>query len=593
MENKSNITIEDISKNETQNSEDHESNPTSNNLHSRDFQKAWSKKLIIISYIILIFTTFVESFAADSTVALSSYATSSFNNHTLISTAQVVYKITAVCGYPILAKLADLLGRGEGFGLTVSCYSLAYILFATCKNGAGYIVGEVFFAIGRIGFKLFQQVFLADTTNLLNRGIWSTLPNAISGVPSTYAGSYIQDAFLEHSTWRWAYGCFAIVLGVCVIPLTTIMIIIDHKAKAKGLRKSPKILENIDKNQPWWKSLLQILGFEIDIIGGILLVLGTALFFIPFTLTGNATPYRWSEGRLIAMIAIGFIIIIGFIIWNFSSKHKPLRNRSPFIPSQSLASRTIIVILIMTALDAMENSAFNVYFSTVLQVGGYYSAGQATRIDNAKKISIDIGSVITGILMKYTHHTKVYVFIGVPLLILGHGLLVYFMNRNGVMERTILLYMMEIFTGVGRAFYQCALQVTIQAIAGVNGIAMSTGIFFCFQIIGALIGTAIAGGIWNEILIKKLNKYLPLEERKNTTKIFKSIKVAMSYEKGSIERDAISLSYRETIQIIGYVALGLIGPMLILMFFVKEVKLDEKRDVYSSDEEEISENKNE
>lgn len=554
---------------------------TSENSTNSQFHNAWSKSLLYTAYGILILTTFVESFAADSTSSLNSFATSSFNNHSLISTAQVVYKITAVCGYPLLAKVADLLGRGEGFGLTVLSYALAYVLFATCKNGASYVVAEIFFALGRIGFKLFQQIFLADTTTLVNRAIWSTLPNAISGVPSSYAGSYIQDAFLEKSSWRWAYGSFAIILGVCTIPLTITMLIVDHKAKAKGVRKSPKVLQNLRAKAK------HLLIYELDIIGGVLLVFGIALFFIPFTLTGKQAPYRWSEGRLIAMIVVGFLIIVGFITWNAMSKHKPFKGRIPFIPPQSLSYTTIIITLIMVALDACENSTFNTYFSTVLQVGGYYTAGQATRIDNAKKISIDIASVITGVLMKFTHRTKVFVLVGVPVLIIGHGLLVWFMNRDGVMERTILLYVMEIFTGVGRALYQCSLQVTIQGIAGVGGIAMSTGFFLAFSMVGSLIGNAIAGGIWNELLLDKLQKYLPIVEKKNATKIYKSINVALKYQKGSIERIAISKAYRETIQIIGYTALGIIGPMLVLMFFVREVKLDDKRDIYGSDTESI------
>lgn len=48
-------------------------------------------------------------------------------------------------------------------------------------------------------------------------------------------------------------------------------------------------------------------------------------------------------------------------------------------------------------------------------------------------------------------------------------------------------------------------------------------------------------------------------------------------------RDAISRAYRETLQIIGYTGLGIIAPMLVLMFFVREVKLTEKHDAYGSD----------
>ncbi|KAK7681326.1 hypothetical protein QCA50_015714 [Cerrena zonata] len=177
-------------------------------------QKAWNKKLIWTAYVIVIATAFIEAFANDSTSSLDSYATSSFNAHSLIATVAVVYKITAICSYPILAKIADLLGRGEGFTIAVILYTLAYVLYASCTNVETYVAGEIFFSIGKTGYRIFQQIFIADTTSLINRGLLSQLPNAIGAIPSLYAGTYVMDSFLEHSTWRWGYGCFAIVLGL-------------------------------------------------------------------------------------------------------------------------------------------------------------------------------------------------------------------------------------------------------------------------------------------------------------------------------------------------------------------------------------------
>ncbi len=552
------------------------------NQNKQVYETAWPKKLLYIAYAGLIFTALVENFAADSTKNLDSYATSSFNAHSLIATAAVVYKISAICAYPILAKLADLLGRGEGFGLAIFLYTVAYILYAACGNVETYIIAEIFYAIGRNGYRVFQQIFIADTTSLINRGIWSQLPGALTAVPSLYAGSEVMDAFLEHSTWRWGYGCFAIIIGVSMIPLTLIMTILDKRAKKLGQRKEIQVLKNLPQGSIW-KKTYHLLFVELDVLGGVLLIVGFALFFIPFTLTGKQSSYRWHEGKLIAMLVIGFITFWCFVAWNALYKHKPIPNRKPFVPPQSLTNKTVIIVLVMVALDLCENSSFATYFSTVLQVGGYYTAGEATRIDNSKKATIDIASVICGLLMKYTKRSKIYVMIGVPFLVLGHGLLVYFMNRDGKLEKTVLLIVMEVFIGLGRGFYQCGLQVTIQAIAGVDGIAMSTAFFMAFNSVGSLIGSAIAGGIWNSVLLNKLEKYLPTDSKSKATSIYKSIKVAKSFKKGTPERIAISKAYRETIQIIGYTGLGIIAPMLILMFLIKEVKLTDKRDIYEGD----------
>ncbi len=360
------------------------------------------------------------------------------------------------------------------------------------------------------------------------------------------------------------------------------MLIMDRKVKKAGERKQIAIFKDIPDGS-WYKKAFHVIFIELDLLGGALLLTGFAVFFVPLTLTGSKSSYKWHEPRLIAMIVVGFVIFCMFLVWNFSFKTRPFPNRKPFVPAQSFANKTIIIILLLNALDICENSSFATYFATTLQVGGYYTAGQASRIDNAKKVTVEIASILTGLAMKYTKRSKIFVLGGIPLVILGHGLLVYFMDRHGVMESTIRLNVMEIFIGFGRGMYQSATQVLIQAIAGVEGVAMSTAFFLAFQSIGSLIGSAIAGGIWNSIILRKLDKYLPPKEKKNAKKIFKSIKVAMSYKKHTPTRDAISRAYRETLQIIGYTGLGIIAPMLVLMFFVREVKLTEKHDAYGSD----------
>lgn len=546
-------------------------------------EKAWSKKLIWIAYIIVILTAFIENFANDSTSSLDSYATSNFDAHSLIATVAVVYKITAIISYPILAKIADILGRGEGFSLAVVLYTLAYVLYASCQNVQTYVGAEIFFAIGKTGYRIFQQIFIADTSSLINRGILSQLPNAIGAIPSLYAGTYVMDSFLEHSTWRWGYGCFAIVLGCSLIPLAVVMFYLDRRAKKSGERKQIKIMENIDRTLPWYKQAYKVLFVELDIFGGILMLCGMALFFIPFTLTGKSSSYRWHEGRLIAMLVVGFVVFVAFLFWNIKFAKKP------FVPITTLKSKSAVIIIILVALDLCENSSFATYFITVLQVSGYHTAGSATRIDRAKKVNVDIFNVVGGLLMKYTKRSKIYALIGIPLVVLGHGLLVWFMWRNDQVEKDSLLIMAEVFIGAGRGLYQCALQVIIQAIAGIEGVAMSTAFFLAFQSVGSLIGSAIAGGIWNSVILNKLNKYLPEENKDMATKIYKSIVVAQKFKKGTETRDAIARAYSETIQIIGWTGLGIIAPMLVLMWFIKEVKLTDKKDIYSDSDETLAE----
>lgn len=72
------------------------------------------------------------------------YALSSFNQLSIgaaLSTAGII--IFAVVKPPI-AKLSNIIGRGETYCFTVSCYVLSYILFASSKSFAPYAAAYVF-----------------------------------------------------------------------------------------------------------------------------------------------------------------------------------------------------------------------------------------------------------------------------------------------------------------------------------------------------------------------------------------------------------------------------------------------------------------
>lgn len=549
--------------------------------HNKEvYRKSWSRNLLILAYAILIFTAFVETFAGDSTSGLDSYATSNFNAHALISTAAVVYKITAIVSYPLMAKLSDFFGRAEGFAFGILVYTMSYVLYAACQNVSSYVAAELLYAVGRVGYRIFQQIFIADTTSLIDRGLWSQLPDAIAAVPSLYIGSIIQDAIMDHSTWRWGYGMWSIILSVSCFPLIGIMYYMDRRAKQTGEVKIYKILQGLPEGR-WYTKTFWFLYDKLDIVGCALMTAGLALFFIPLSMTGKSSPYKWHEAKLIAMLVVGGVLFGLFVFWNSRMA------RTPFVPKQALNNPTMILACVMVALDWCTNSSFSTYFKTALQVGAYTSVGEASRIDNSKKACLQIFSIVGGLMMKYYKKTKLMVYIGVPMYLLGHGLLVHFVYNNGGTSSKPLLYMAEVFIGAGRGIYQTSLQVSIQAIAGAHGIPMSTAFFLAFNSVGSLIGSCIAGGVWNTIVLRKLRKYLPEEDVSKATKIYKSIKVALKYKKGTETRDAIARAYLETVQLIGWIGLGVIAPNLILMLFVRNVKLTDKADIYDTDSESV------
>ncbi|KAF7554330.1 hypothetical protein G7Z17_g2945 [Cylindrodendrum hubeiense] len=541
-------------------------------------RQSWTRKDLIIAFSGLFATTFIISFLKYSTKVYDAYATSAFAKHSALTTANVVSTIIGLVTYPIMAKFANVFGRAEGLTASIFCLVLSQIMYAGCQNIGTYIAGGIFESIGDTGYSIMQQVFIADTTSLINRGLWSSLPESVASIPTLYLGSIVGDSVLKHSTWRWGYGMWALIIPFCSAPLITTLYILQRRARKNGFRREKSWAAG-DKSESFGKRLINVLWIDLDILGALLLVIGLGLALIPLSLTGSKNSDRWDQGSYIAMLVIGVLVIGVFFFWD--AKYAQV----PFMPFRMIKERTVIAACILSMLDFFHYSCFTIFFPSYLQVAGGFAPGHATRIDNALRVAFQIGSVFVGILMKYTKRSQIYVFIGVPLVVLGQGLQIYFVNMNGDSANEASFVTAKSLVGVGRAFYQTAAQVSIQAIVAKEDVPVVTGVYFAAMNFGGAIGTSVSGAIWNNLLPKKLNKYLPENAKAQAMAIYKSIVVAQKYAKGTPVRAGIDKAYRETQQLLAIAATAALVPMLLIMFALKTV------DLSKDEEENMDENK--
>lgn len=87
---------------------------------------------------------------------------------------------------------------------------------------------------------------------------------------------------------------------------------------------------------------------------------------------------------------------------------------------------------------------------------------------------------------------------------------------------------------------------------------------------------SISGAIWRNTLPDKLVAYLPEENQVNATRIFQDIRTARGYLPGSPAREAVNRSYNESQMILAIVATCFCVPNLVIMFFMKNLKLGEE-----------------
>ncbi|KAI0461095.1 hypothetical protein LJB42_001426 [Komagataella kurtzmanii] len=388
---------------------------------------------------------------------------------------------------------------------------------------------------------MMEKVFVADTTQILNRGLWTALPTAVASIPTLYISSIVAEKVLDHSTWRWGYGMWAIITPVSLAPLIFIMWRLDRKAQKYGITHNIKASFNLPEGS-WYKKLGHLLYVELDIVGGLLMLAGLSLFFLPFTFTSSASILDWDEATTIVPLVLGFVVLGEFVFWVFSK----------------FPQRPFISVI-----------------------------GEAARITRASRVCQLVGSVLVGLLIKYTRTAKIFMISGISLIVITQGFFCYLSDHNGQFGSELHWTVIQVFEGFGRGFYNIPTMISVQANSDPSQIAPSIAMFTMSSLMGAVIGNSIAASVWNELVIKRLTQYLPEGSKSSATSIFGSIKVALGYKQGTPEREAIDRAYREVLQKQGYISLGFLLPALIIVFFIKGFDPTQRTSVNVDDNGEV------
>lgn len=229
-----------------------------------------------------------------------------------------------------MSKVADVFGRLEAFSFTVLLYVIGYIQMAGANNVKTYASAQIFYSAGSQGLQILQQIFVADTTDLLNRALFSTIFD-IPFLVTVWVGSPIAQRILAHSTWRWGYGIWAIILPAVFLPLALSLFMNQRKASKMGILP-PSPLKGMSAG-----STIKSLWYDLDLFGLLLFSAAVSLILIPLTLAARAKG-GWSNGSIIAMIVIGGVCLVIFPFWERSKKLAP----QAFFPRELFRERTVL-----------------------------------------------------------------------------------------------------------------------------------------------------------------------------------------------------------------------------------------------------------
>ncbi|KAM0330506.1 hypothetical protein ACHAQA_003452 [Verticillium albo-atrum] len=483
----------------------------------------WTKSYLAACLILIWLLFLTNGFRLSILSGLSPYVTSDFQLHSLLTVIGIVSSAMTAAVYIPMAKMLDIWGRAEGFLLMIGFATLGLVLMAVSENLATFCAAQVFYSVGFGGAIYTVCVLAADATNLRNRGLafaFTSSPYMITA----FAGSKAAEGFNAFN-WRWGFGCMAIILPIVTFPLFGVLKLNLRKAEKSGL---------INTKEKSGRTITQKIWFgikEFDALGVILFAGGLTVFLLPFTLARSA-PNGWSTDYIIAMIVVGFLTLVAFVLYQMY--WSPV----PFLNHKFLTDRTLVAACLIDFTYQMSYSSWNSYFTSFLQVVNNLSVSEAGYVNSTFQVVSGVLLFLVGYLIRRTGRFRWLFFVAVPFYILGLGLMIHFRRPNGEIGYIV---MCQIFTSVGGAIFILGMQIAVLAAVDHQHVAAALALLFVSGGVGGAVGSTISGAIWTNTFLPALQRYLP--EGVDALTIYGDLVTQLSYPVGSPERLAIQQAY--------------------------------------------------
>ncbi|WVO19791.1 uncharacterized protein IAS62_001081 [Cryptococcus decagattii] len=516
----------------------------------------WGPKSQWFLFIGIALSSYIYSLDGVTTWQYLSYATSYVLDHSVSGTISTANAIIIAVGKPLMAKLADVVGRGETFIIVTILYVVGYIVIATANDVGQIAGGQVIYSFGYTGLQMLQQIIIADMTTLRWRGAVSGLVSA-PFIINNFVSAEIAEGVLPN--WRWGYGMFAILVPVALSPIIIALMWAQHKA-AKQLKirySRPPIKVGI------WVTIREAC-LEMDFIGLVLIATSLALILLPLGLAPSASK-GWKNPSMIVMIIIGGLLFPVFLFYESKFPRKPV------LPMRWLKRGPILGSCLIGFFDFVSFYLQYTYLYSYVYVTEDWSYRNLTYFSSAQSLALTIFGIMAGFIMFATRRFKWMLFVGLLIRLLGVGLMLKARSPSG---NTAELVMCQILQGMGGGAAATAIQVSAQAAVAHVDVATVTAVVLLITEVGNSVGSAAAAGIWASYMPKELAKHVPTTNATLLAELYGSITDIALYPPDDPIRLGAIAAYQNVMfrLVLGAVIVAIFPPIWCLLF-TKDIKL--------------------
>ncbi|ORX37004.1 major facilitator superfamily domain-containing protein [Kockovaella imperatae] len=526
--------------------------------------QAWDKKLQWAVFIGIALSAYIYSLDGVTTWQYLSYATSTVLKQSLSGTISTAQAIIIAIGKPLMAKLADVMGRAETMLLVAVLYVLGYILIATAHSIGQIAAGEIIYAFGYTGLQMLQQIIIADLTSLRWRGLATSLLTAPFIINNFVAGAIAQGVL---PNWRLGYGMFAILVPVCLTPIIGVLFYSQYFAKKTS--RSPAASSVVDHR------VIRLALADMDFIGLILVGASLALILLPLGLAPEASK-GWKTPSMVskymshpeiqpAMIAVGALLFPAFLLYEWKIPKKPV------LPMRWLRQSAILGACLIGFFDFISFYLQYTYLYSYIFVTENWSFLDLSYFSATQSLSLTAFGILGGIIMWASRRLKWLLLAGVCLRLLGVGLMLYARGPHG---NTASLVLCQVIQGMGGGFAATCIQVAAQAAVSHADVATVTAILLLLTEVGNSVGSAISTAVWTSTMPREIAKHVPSTNNTLLYELYEDMEAVVLYPLGSPVREGVISAYQSVMLRLCLASVIIsILPIVACVFLIKDIRL--------------------
>ncbi|KAK7954876.1 major facilitator superfamily domain-containing protein [Apiospora saccharicola] len=379
--------------------------------------------------------------------------------------------LLTTCSFQLMfGKLYTFFSVKTIFLATVVLFEIGSAICGAAPNSVVFIVGRAIAGVGAAGIFSGVIVIIVYAVPLHKRPLYQGLFGAVFGLASV-VGPLVGGALTSNVSWRW---CFYINLpfgGVALVVVAFLLSIPDRDTTKLPLKEKLS---------------------QLDAVGTSALIPGVVCLLL--ALQWGGLKYEWSNGRIIALLVLGAVLLIGFVLTQC------FMPKTATVAPRIFKQRSIVAGVWSTVCIGSQMMIF-VYFLPI-----YFQAIKgASAVDSGIRLlpltlSMVVASMANGIFVNKIGYYTPSMIVGTCLLAIGAGLLTTL--QIDTPSAKWIGYQILYGFGLGMTFQ--APNLAAQTVLPTKDVPTGTSLMFFSQLLGGAVFISVGQNVLNNQLLTRL-----------------------------------------------------------------------------------------